>query len=92
MSKTCTKGRDQIKPRVRDVQMLPISSASSPGELVRCQRLLQIFGAPTPASLLIDKSELSGIKPPPRTTSNANVLSRLASVPPFIVVFFNRGQ
>lgn len=28
MSKTCTKGRDQIKPRVRDVQMPPVSSAT----------------------------------------------------------------
>lgn len=72
--------------------MPSISSASSPGELVGCQRLLQIFGAPTPASLLTDKSELSGIKPPPRTTSDYNLPSALASVLSFIVVFFNRGQ
>lgn len=57
-----------------------------------CQRLLQIFGAPAPASLLIDKSEPSGIKPPPKTISNGHLLSGLASGLSFIVVLFDRGQ
>lgn len=60
--------------------MLTISSASSPVEPVGCQRLLQVFGAPAPPSLLVDKSEPSGIQPPPRPTSNADLLSGLASV------------
>lgn len=38
--------------------------------------------------LPFDQSELSGIQPPPRTTSNADRLSGLASVLS-VVVFFN---
>lgn len=52
--------------------------------LVGCQRLLQLFGAPTPAPF--DQCELSGIHPPPRTTSNAALPSGLASVLSFVVV------
>lgn len=89
VNKTCTKGCDQIKPGVRDVQMLRISSAI----------LLSLWGVRgfsrslvLAASLLIDKSEPSGIKPPPKTISNGHLLSGLATGLSFIVVLFDRGQ